>query len=75
MNMIKNFTSDWHGCYKALFTGLKNRLSFIDCIKLLVINCAVEPLLTDTSPRRTPLVSGHFVMFSAKYKHYIFNLL
>ena len=34
----------------------------------------VEPPLTDTSRRRTPLVSGHLVMFSATYKHYIFIL-
>ena len=38
-----------------------------------VIN-TVEPPLTDTSHRRTPLVSGHLVMFPAAYKHYIFNL-
>ena len=34
----------------------------------------VEPPLTDTSRRRTPLISGHFVMYPATYKHYIFNL-
>ena len=34
----------------------------------------VEPPLTDTSRRWTPLVSGHLVMFPATYKHYIFNL-
>ena len=31
----------------------------------------VDPPLTDTSRRRTPLVSRHLVMFSATYKHYI----
>ena len=38
------------------------------------IKDTVKPPLTDTSRRLTPLVSGHLVMFSATYKHYIFNL-
>ena len=40
----------------------------------LFINITVEPPLMDTSHRQTPLVSGHLVIFSATYKHYIFNL-
>ena len=35
---------------------------------------SVEPPLTDTSHRWTPLLSGQLVMFSDTYKHYIFNL-
>ena len=40
----------------------------------LITIALVEPPLTDTSRRRTPLISGHLVMFSATFKHYIFNL-
>ena len=37
------------------------------------INCAtVKPLLTDTSRRKTPLVSGHLVKFPATYKPHFF---
>ena len=35
----------------------------------------VEPPLTNISSRLTPLVSGRLVMFSATYKHCIFNFL
>ena len=43
-------------------------------IKHLHIQSTVEPPLTDTSCRQTPLVSGLLAMFLAAYKHYIFNL-
>ena len=45
------------------------------CVINHKFHCTVEPPLTDTSRRRTPLVSGHLVMFSGTYKHYIFHLL
>ena len=55
------------------FISLKHCSFF--CVLVGLIYNTVKPQLTDTSLRQTPLVSGHLVMFSATYKHYIFNLL
>ena len=34
----------------------------------------VKPPQMDTSCKQTPPISGHLVVVSAMYKHYIFNL-
>ena len=62
-------------CFVLVWLGRLQNMVGVELIHVSNIVSTVEPPLTDTSCGEALLVSGHLVMFSATYKHYIFNLL